>query len=67
MRFFTESQFAEFRTELYLKAFEEGFKKGRQDGLHEGLTTNKEGIHISSAGIYHFKDGKTKTGIQHKN
>jgi flagellar biosynthesis/type III secretory pathway protein FliH len=67
MKFFTENQFAEFKAELRLKAFEEGFKKGKAEGLHEGLTSNKEGIHINSAGIYHFKDGKTTASFQHKN
>lgn len=33
------------------------YQKGFEDGLRKGLMTDKEGVHINSTGLYHFKDG----------
>lgn len=44
------------------KSTKAAYKKGRKDGLHDGLTRDRSGIHITDTGIYHFK--KEESNVQ---
>lgn len=72
MKLYTDKKMKEIiekeRSEAWVDGFGDGYKDGNKkgyedgygNGLHVGLTTNKEGIHFNSNGIYSFKDNTSK-------
>ena len=58
--FITKKKLNQLLEEAKKEAYEKGYHKERQDGykngLHEGLTSEKEGVIYTSVGIYCFKD-----------
>lgn len=49
--------------EVEREAYRKGQKQGYSEGLHVGLTSDKEGIHMNVNGIYSFKEGTSKAVI----
>lgn len=67
MYILTDKQFErlveEIKHEAYTEGFTKGHKKGYENGLREGMTTDKKGIHMTSAGIFAFDDANFKQAI----
>ncbi|RKJ64927.1 hypothetical protein D7X33_25530 [Butyricicoccus sp. 1XD8-22] len=66
MKVFTNSQFKALIKEIRKEAFDNGYEKGYDSGLHVGLTSDKNGIHINSNGMYQFENGESKQLITNK-